>query len=125
MKDALLLGLGRVMLPLPALLWRNQVAQNARRIEAGLGFMSRDHRRVHHFVVGELPRRAEPLAPQLIAERLSLPLDRVNAILDDLEKHLTFLYRDRQGAAVWAYPVTADVTPHRLTFSSGEQVYAA
>ena len=43
MKDALLLGLGRVMLPLPAVLWRNQVAQNARHTEAGLGFMSADH----------------------------------------------------------------------------------
>ncbi len=125
MKDSSLLGLGRAMLPLPAMLWRNQVAQNARRAAAGRGFMSEDHHRVHHFVVGELPRRAEPLVPQLIAERLGLPLDRVNAILGDLEKHLTFLFRDRQGAVVWAYPVTAAVTPHRLSFSGGEQVYAA
>lgn len=29
------------------------------------------------------------------------------------------------GAVVWAYHMTAAVTPHRLTFSSGERLYAA
>jgi hypothetical protein len=49
----------------------------------------------------------------------------VNAILDELEKHMTFLFRDEQGAVAWAYPVTVDRTPHHVTFDTGEQVYAA
>lgn len=125
MKDALLLGLGRAMIPIPAMVWRNQVSQMGRHTEASLGFMSEDHRRVHHFVVRELPRLAEPLTPELIAQRLSLPVARVSAILDELEKHMTFLFRKGQEAVVWAYPVTAEVTPHYLIFSTGEQVYAA
>jgi hypothetical protein len=26
---------------------------------------------------------------------------------------------------VWAYPVTVDPTPHHMSFSSGERLYAA
>jgi hypothetical protein len=63
--------------------------------------------------------------PELIAERLHLSVERVNVILDELEKHMTFVFRNGQGAVAWAYPVTVDRTPHRITFSTGEQVYAA
>ena len=45
-------------------------------------------------------------------------------MLDELEKKL-IIYRHEQGAVVWAYPATADKTPHCLTFSTGEQGYAA
>ena len=60
-----------------------------------------------------------------IADKLNLPVDRVNIILEDLEKHLTFLFRNEQGAVAWAYPVTTDTTPHHVTFSTGEQLHAA
>ncbi len=42
-----------------------------------------------------------------------------------LEKHMTFVFRNEQGAVTWAYPVTVDRTPHRVAFSTGERVYAA
>jgi hypothetical protein len=45
--------------------------------------------------------------------------------LDDLERHLTFLYRAPDGAVAWAYPVTTAPTSHRLTFSTGERINAA
>jgi hypothetical protein len=54
-----------------------------------------------------------------------MPASRVVEILDELERHLTFLYRDASGAVAWAYPVTAAQTPHHLTFSTGERVNAA
>jgi hypothetical protein len=38
---------------------------------------------------------------------------------------MTFVFRNGQGAVVWAYPVTVERTPHHLVFGSGEQVYAA
>jgi hypothetical protein len=120
-----LLGLSRWTLPIPRLIWQRQVASNARHMDAGLGFMSEEHHLIRDFVVKEICRVGQPLPPQSIAQALNLPLDRVIAILDDLEKHMTFLFRNDQGAVAWAYPVTADRTPHRMTLNTGEQVYAA
>jgi len=126
MNKSLLVGLWKYLLPVPRILWQGQVAQSTRQAsEHGLDFMSEDHHRVRDFVVVELPRTARPLSASLIAERLSLPVDKVMGILDDLEKHMTFLYRNPQGEVTWAYPVTVDHTPHRVTFGSGEQIYAA
>ena len=49
----------------------------------------------------------------------------VTEILDDLERNLTYLYRNPEGMVAWAYPVTVDQTPHALTFSTGERLFAA
>jgi hypothetical protein len=87
--------------------------------------LSEQHRSAHHFVVGELPRVGEPLSPQAVAESLQLPLARVIEILDELEAKKAFLFRDAQGAVVWAYPVTVEETPHRLSSRSGGRLYAA
>ena len=94
-------------------------------MKASLGFMTEEHHLVREFAVRELPRVGAPLSPDLIAKELDLPEERVVGILDDLEKHLTFVCRDAAGAVVWAYPVTAETTPHHVTFSSGEKLYAA
>ena len=88
-------------------------------------FMTPDHHRVRDFVVMELPRIVKPITPEMIAQSLKMELSQVIPILDDLEKNLTFLYRNEQGAVVWAYPVTAEPTQHRITFSTGEQIYGA
>jgi hypothetical protein len=126
MNKSLLLGLRKYLIPVPRPIWQRQVAQGVRNTrDHGLAFMSEDHHRVRDFVVVELPRFARPLSAALIAERLNLPVDQVTGILTDLEKHMTFLYRNPQGEVTWAYPVTVDHTPHRVTFSSGEQIYAA
>jgi len=120
LDDSLLLGLWRYMLPIPRPIWQSQV-----RGDAELDFMSEEHHWVRDFVVLELPRVGNPLTPEFIAQELSLPIARVDGILDDLEEHKTFLFRNEQGAVAWAYPVTVDRTPHHVTFSTGEQVYAA
>jgi hypothetical protein len=60
-----------------------------------------------------------------IAQRLQLPLATVETLLDDLRKHLFFLVLDPAGKVSWAFPVTAEKTPHRLRFSSGEMIFAA
>lgn len=125
MRNTLLRGLGRFMIPIPGMLWRKQVSGRAKKIQAGLGFMSRDHHAVRNFVVRALPGPGEPLTPELIAKESSLPIDRVKVILDELEERMTFLFRNAEGEVVWAYPVTVELTPHHVTFSSGEQVYSA
>ena len=120
-----LLSFGRWLLPIPAILWQREVRRGGEAVRGSLRFMSADHHRVRDFVVLEIPRRAEPLSPLLIASELNLPVERVGNIIEDLEKHLTFLFRNEDGAVSWAYPVTSDPTPHRVFFSSGEQIYAA
>lgn len=124
MTNRLLLGLGRWMIPIPGVIWQRYVSRAAR-TQARLGFMSEEHHRVHDCVVLELPRAEEPLSPEIIADALDLSRDRATAILDELEQHMTFLFRNTAGEVEWAYPVTVDSTPHHVTFSSGEQVNAA
>jgi len=125
MDKNVLMGLWRYVLPLPGRIWQAGVDRNADKSSAGLDFMTPDHHRVRNFAVAELPRASRSLTPDTISQKLDLPLDAVVAILDELEKHLTFLFRNEQEEVTWAYPVTVAQTPHRLTFSSGEQVNAA
>jgi len=87
--------------------------------------MTAHHHQVRNFVVRELPRFGQPMPPAFVAHKLALPLTQVVALLDDLERRLFFLVRDEQGAVIWAYPITIAPTPHSLTFSSGERLYAA
>lgn len=112
------------MIPIPGFVWQRVVKTTAAKARAGLGFMSDDHHRVRDFVVAELPRIGTPLPPELVARELDLPMERVNTILDELERHLTFLFRNEQRAVTWAYPVTVDETPHHATLSTGEEAYS-
>ncbi|MGD8598634.1 MAG: hypothetical protein PVJ26_16555 [Anaerolineae bacterium] len=125
MNNNLLLGFWRLTIGLPQFLWQREVARQARGAAGSLGFMSEDHHRVRDFAVRELPRGGQPLSPDLIAQELDLPLPRTIAILDELEQNMTFLYRGDGESVTWAYPVTVDRTPHRVTFSSGERTFAA
>jgi hypothetical protein len=123
MDNALLFGIWRMMISVPSALWQNKMPKLAARWD--LSFMTADHHRVRDFAVRELPRFGRPLSPELIADELQLPADRVSSILDELERHMTFLFRNQEGEVTWAYPVTVDETPHRVTFDSGEKLYAA
>lgn len=125
MKNNVLLGFLRYLLPVPAGIWQGQVQQSAVHNQQELGSMSIDHQSVRNFVVRELPRLGRPIPPELIARKLNLSLDQVKVILDDLEKHMSFLYRKGTESVVWAYPVTVDQTPHLATLSNGESIHAA
>jgi hypothetical protein len=72
-----------------------------------------------------MPRIAEPIPPETISQSLEMEVKKVVSILGELEQNMTFLYRNEHGAVIWAYPVTVDKTPHRVTFSTGESIYAA
>jgi hypothetical protein len=126
MKDRILLGFWRAMVGVPRALWRSEIAKHAVKTQARVaGLVGEEHRRVQHFCVRELPRRGEPLCPEVIAAGLNLPLERVRRLLDDLEAGMTFLYRNADGCVHWAYPVTVHQTPHQVSFSTGERIYAA
>jgi Alkylmercury lyase len=125
MNKSIILGIRRFLVRIPRLIWQQEVARSARMGQKSLAFMTPDHHRVRDFVVRELPRIARPISPELISVSLDLKHEQVVSILDELEQRLTFLYRNEMGAVTWAYPVTVDPTPHRISFSSGEQIYAA
>ncbi len=125
MKETILIGRGHQFTTMPRHKWEQHLTAAPAHFEEALGFMSEEHHRVRYFVVRELPKVGKPLSPEFIARKLNLPLSRVNSILDELEKNLTFLFRNEQGDVAWAYPVTVDKTPHQATFSTGEKLYAA
>jgi len=126
MKNTVLMGRGAEMVEQPVSGWLAEVEAAPPHITKRLEFMTPDHHRVRYFVVETLVTgNGQPLAPALIAERLELPLGRVTRMLDELESKLFFLVRNEKGEVSWAFPVTSDVTPHHLTFRSGERLYAA
>lgn len=125
MKESVLSVAESQFAEIPTDLWKEHVRQRAKEIPKVLGFMTEDHHRVRYFVVKDLPRIGKPIPPELIAEELSLSLSKTTKILDELENNLFFLVRNEIGEVLWAFPVTADQTPHRLTFSTGESINAA
>lgn len=120
MDENVLLGVGNHTMPLPPAFWRRHLSGGA-----DLSFMSEAHHRVRNFAVIQIARSGEPLPPEDISQKLGIPLNEVIPILDDLEKHLTFLFRGDGRNVSWAYPVTADKTPHQVIPSSGETIHAA
>jgi hypothetical protein len=125
MRNKLMAGVWRYILGVPPFLWEKQVERAVDKVQRSTGFMSAEHRLVHHYVVRELPRYGRPIPPDLVARELALTPERTAEILEELEKHLTFVCTDNEGQVVWAYPVTVEKTPHTATFNSGEQLYAA
>jgi len=125
MAETVLLGRGKELVPAPQAMWEQHLNAVPDHAPARLSFMSEDHHRVRYFVVRELPRAGTVLSPEFIAGSLGLTEERVQSILDDLERHLFFLWRQQASSVAWAYPVTVDRTPHLVRFSSGERLYGA
>jgi len=119
------MGLWRHMFPLPGALFEMGVEKGRKKIIPELASMTKGHQVVHHFIVRQLPSHGIPMVPAFVAEAVDLPLGQVAAILQELEEHMTVLFRNDEGAVVWAYPVTVEEMPHSLTFSSGQKIYAA
>jgi len=95
-------------------------------MEDRLAFLTPQHHSVRNFVVRELPRNeGRPLRPGQIAQGTGRDLPVVQDLLDELERNLFFLVRNAAGDVSWAFPVTSDRTPHRLTFSTGERIFGA
>jgi hypothetical protein len=126
MKDRVLIGGGEKIYEIPAENWRKHLTEGREHMQVRSGFMTEDHQRVRNFAVRELPRnQGKALSAAEISSRLDLSLDRVVTILEELQKNLFFLVLNEMGEVSWAFPVTSDRTPHRLSFSSGEYVFAA
>ena len=121
----LLFGYKHLMLPVPWGIFRKMASIEAKKNRRTFGHLDDDQRRVHHFVVRELPGLARPMGPDFVARKLEMDIMRVEAIMDELERRKLFLYRPGGRDVEWAYPVTVVPTPHRVEFSSGEAIWAA
>ena len=126
MEDTVLIGRGGRLSRVPFGNLQAELSGAPGFFSAKLAFMTQEHHRVRNFAVAELPRNyGKPLPPAEISRRLGLPPARVGEILEELERNLFFLVRNDAGAVNWAFPVCAEQTPHRVRFSTGEQIYAA
>ncbi len=125
MEEKILLGRDQDILGVPQDIWKQHLPQIPQQGQSRLRFMTAIHHQIRYFVVKELAHRQEPLEPGLISTELKLPLELVNSTLEELESKLFFLVRNERGAVAWAYPVTVEITPHRMNFSGGERLYAA
>jgi len=126
MQATILIGRGDKMIAIPAENWKKHLEQAQQHGSTKLSFMTGDHHRIRNFVVSELPRNhGKPLSVEDISRTLLLPHTRVVEILEELQKHLFFLVLNKDGEVSWAFPVTTHSTPHRLSLSSGETIFAA
>lgn len=125
MGETILRGSGNSIVEMPQVEWEDMLEGVPSEMKRTLAFMSRRHHLARYFVVREILRTGQPVAPSRIEQALRLEKQDVIEILEDLERNLFFLRRDSKGNVEWAYPVTAAHTPHRLKFSTGEEVYAA
>jgi hypothetical protein len=125
MSGQIIVGKGREIRNVPDDEFVNAVNHLPERMAERLAFMSRDHHTVRDFVVREMPRQRRPVSARRIAMVTGIDFHRVPTILSELEKHLFFLVRNLEGDVNWAFPVTTDPTAHRLSFSSGENIFGA
>jgi len=110
---------------IPTVEWKQLVLAAIKRGRKRLDFMSDEHHAIRRSAVTELVRTGQPIAPETFSRQLGISTSRTDEILDDLERNLFFLVRNEEGAVSWAFPVTTDRTPHKLTFSTGERLYGA
>lgn len=125
MEEKILIGRDREILEIPQATWKQELAQIPQHSQTRLNFMTNTHHQIRNFVVKEMAIRQKPIEPKLISEKLSIPFQQVNFLLEELERKLFFLVRNEQGAVAWAYPITVETTPHKLSFASGERLYGA
>jgi hypothetical protein len=125
MSGTLLVGTGREIRRVPDDDFLRAVQGIPARMASRLAFMTPDHHVIRNFVVRDLPRQRRPLSARHIANATRMGSQHVSAVLSDLEKRLFFLVRDSSGNVDWAFPVTSCTTPHRLEFSTGENIFGA
>jgi len=124
--NTLLVGSGKTISRVPDVGFKAALAKVPESFATRLAFMTPEHHSVRTLVVREIPyENGRPIKVSRLAATLGLPLPKVQAIVEDLERHLFFLVRNEAGEISWAFPVTTERTPHRLKFSTGERAHGA
>ena len=109
MGETILCGRGRQMTRMPRDKWEQIMSRVSKHTEERCYFKSEEHHLVQNFVVREIPNVGEPLTQEFIAQELGLQLSQLKPIIDDLEKNLTFLFRNKEGYNIGASQALAPV----------------
>ncbi len=125
LKHKLYLGFRGFMMRIPPLLSDKGAKRGEKGAKANADCLSKEERRVHHFIVMKMAVVKDPITADLIANELGMPNDQVLAIINKLESLKTFIYRSDGKGITWAYPLSLENTGFRMTASSGEQFFAA
>jgi hypothetical protein len=125
LKHKLYMGFCGIMMRIPPLLSDKGAKKGEKGAKANADSLSKEERRVHHFIVMKMAVVKNPITTDLIAGELQMPNDQVHQIVDKLENLKTFIYRDDGKGINWAYPLSLEDTGFRMTAASGEQFFAA
>ena len=121
----LYVGFRGFMMRIPSRLAAKGSKKGEKGAKANANRLSKEERRVHHFIVMKMAVAKDPITAELIASELEMPNDQVNGIINKLENLKTFIYRSDGKGINWAYPLSLENTGFRMTASSGEQFFAA
>ena len=125
LKHKLYMGFRGFMMRIPPLLSDKGARKGENGAKANADCLSKEERRLHHFIVMKMAVVKDPITTELIANELKMPKDQVHQIVNKLENLKTFIYRDDGKGINWAYPLSLENTGFRMTVSSGEQFFAA
>jgi hypothetical protein len=125
LKHKLYMGFRGFIIRVPPLLSNKGAKKGEKGAKANADCLSKEERRVHHFIVMKMAVVEDPITTQLISSEIGMPKDQVHQIVDKLESLKTFIYRGDGKGINWAYPLSLENTGFRMTASSGEQFFAA
>jgi hypothetical protein len=125
LKHKLYVGFRGFMMRIPPRLAANVSKKGEKGAKANADRLSKEERRVHHFIVLKMAVVKNPITAAVIANELRMPNDQVHEIINKLENLKTFIYRSDGKGINWAYPFSLENTGFRMTASSGEQFFAA
>jgi len=125
LKHRLYMGYCGFMMRIPPMLSDKGARRGEKGAKANADSLSKEERRVHHFIVKKMAVVKDPITAELIASELGMPTGNVNVIINKLENLKTFIYRNDGKGINWAYPLSLENTGFRMTASSGEQFFAA
>jgi len=125
LKHKLYVGFRGFMMRIPPWLAAKGSKKGEEGAKTNADRLSKEERRVHHFIVMKMTVVTDPITTEMIANELRMPNDQVHEIINKLENLKTFIYRSDGKGINWAYPFSLENTGFRMTASSGEQFFAA
>ncbi|MBL6993629.1 hypothetical protein [Desulfobacula sp.] len=125
LKHKLYMGFRGFMMRIPPLLSEKGAKKGEKGAKANADCLSKEERRVHHFIVVKMAVVKDPITPELISNELNIPNETVHEIINKLENLKTFIYRSDGKGINWAYPLSLEDTGFKMIASSGEQFFAA
>jgi hypothetical protein len=125
LKHKLYMGFRGFLMRIPPLLSEKGAKKGEKGAKANADCLSKEERKVHHFIVMKMAVVKDPITPELISNELNIPNETVHQIINKLENLKTFIYRSDSKGINWAYPLSLENTGFKMTASSGEQFFAA